>query len=71
MRSWEKLDITDILKEYHGQLVQASTELADGGDHEGWRECDDKALVIEDYLEETYSVEWDGIKFIKQEKKGN
>jgi hypothetical protein len=71
MRTWEKLDITDILKEYHGQLVQASTELADGGDHEGWREYDDKALVIEDYLEETHSVGWDGIKFIKQEKKGN
>ena len=68
MRTWEKLDITDILKEYHTQLVQASVELGEGGDHEGWREFDDKALVIENYLEEAHSIEWDGLKFITQEK---
>lgn len=64
MRSWEKLDITDILKEYHTQLVEASVELGGGGDNE----LDDKALVIENYLEETHSLEWDGLKFITQEK---
>ena len=68
MRSWDKLDITDILKEYHTQLVEASVELGEGGDHEGWREHDDKAMVIEDYLQEAHSLEWDGLKFITQEK---
>jgi hypothetical protein len=68
MRSWDKLHITDILKEYHTQLIEASAELADGGDQEGHREHDDKALVIEDYLQEAHSVEWDGLKFITQEK---
>ena len=66
MRTWEKLDITDILKEHHSDLIEASAELADGGDQEGWRELDDKAMVIENYLEETYSLEWDGQKFIKR-----
>jgi len=68
MRSWEKQDITDILKEYHTQLVEASVELGEGGDQEGWREFDDKALVIENYLETDHGLEWDGLKFITQEK---
>ena len=68
MRSWEKQCITDILKEYHTQLVEASVELGEGGDHEKCREHDDKALVIENFLEETFSIAWDGLKFITQEK---
>ena len=68
MRTWDKLHITDILKEYHTQLVDASVELHEGGDHEGGTEYDDKAMVIEDYLQEAHSVEWDGLKFIAQEK---
>ena len=67
MRSWEKQDITDILKEYHTQLIEASAELADGGDQEGWREYDDKAMVIENYLEVDHGLEWDGIKFVATE----
>ncbi len=68
MRSWEKLDITDILKEHHTQLIKASVGLGDGGDYEASNEQDDKAIVIEQYLEEAHSIEWDGLKFITQEK---
>ena len=65
MRSWEKRNIVDVLKEYHTILNKASKELADSRDNEGSNECDNDALVIENYLEIKHGLEWDGIQFIE------
>jgi len=65
MRSWEKRNIIDVLKEYHTILNQASKELADSGDNKGSNDCDNDALVIENYLEIKHGLEWDGIQFIE------
>ena len=64
MRSWETKDITDILIKHHKELHEASVELGDGGDHKGATEIDDDCLVIENYLEEKFGIEWDGLKFL-------
>ena len=65
MRSWEKRDIVDVLKDHHTDLIKASKELADSGDNEGSNEIDNDALVIENYLESEHSLQWDGIQFLK------
>ena len=62
MRSWEKRDIVDILKDHHRDLIKASKELANGGDNEGSNEIDNDAIIIEIYLEAEHGLEWDGIK---------
>ena len=70
MRSWEKKDIIDILIRHHAQLREASVKLIDGkgairghlGVTEG-EKLDDDCIVIENYLEETWDIEWDGLKF--------
>ena len=69
MRSWEKRDIVDVLKDHHTDLNKASKELANGGDNEGSNEIDNDALVIENYLETEHGLEWDGIQFLKIENK--
>ena len=61
MRSWEKRDIVDVLKDYHTDLNKASKELANGGDNEGSNEIDNDAIIIENYLEAEHGLEWDGI----------
>ena len=43
MRSWEKRDIVDVLKDHHRDLIKASKELANGGDNEGSNEIDNDA----------------------------
>lgn len=68
MRSWEKRNIVDILKDRHTELNEASKELADGGDNGGSDEIDDDAIIIEHYLETEHSLEWDGIQFLKTKK---
>ena len=67
MRSWEKRNIVDVLKDHHTDLNKASKELADSGDNEGSNEIDNDAIVIENYLETEHSLEWDGTKFLKKE----
>ena len=61
MRSWEKRDIVDVLKDHHKDLIKASKELANGGDNEGSNQIDDDAIIIENYLEINHGLEWDGI----------
>ena len=67
MRSWEKRNIVDVLKDHHTDFNKASKELADSGDNEGSNELDNDAIVIENYLETEHSLEWDGTKFLKKE----
>ena len=68
MRSWEKKDIIDILIKHHGELLEASLELANGGDQQGALEFDDDCIVIEDFLQETFGIEWQGDNFLKPNK---
>ena len=68
MRSWEKRNIVDILKDHHRELNKASKELADGGDNGGSDEIDDDAIIIENYLESEHDLQWDGIQFLKTKK---
>ena len=65
MRSWEKKDITDILIKHHKEQHEASVELSDGGSscQEAGVELDDDCLVIENFLEDTFGIEWDGLCF--------
>ena len=66
MRSWETKDITDILIKHHEELREASVELSDGGSscQEAGLGLDDDCIVIENYLEEKFGIEWDGLKFL-------
>ena len=65
MRSWEKKDITDILIKHHEELREASVELSDGGSscQEAGLELDDDCIVIEQFIESNYDIEWDGLRF--------
>ena len=65
MRSWEKKDITDILIKHHGELRKASVEEKKGDDTfmEGDR-LDDDCIVIEEFLESAFGIEWDGLRFL-------
>ena len=58
----------DILVAHHKELSEASVELGDGGDDEGATEIDDDCIVIESFLEETFDIEWDGLKFLDAHK---
>ena len=60
MRQWEKRDIVDVLIAHHADIVKASVELSEGGDHEGSAEQDNDAIVIEHYLETDHGMEWGG-----------
>jgi len=69
MRSWESKDIVDILIAHHKELLEESIELlkGDGSFREGDR-LDDKCIVIENFLEDTFGIEWTGLKFIDSHK---
>ena len=70
MRSWERKDITDILIKHHEELRETSLKLlrlkvispmtrASRID-----KLDDDCIVIESFLEDTFGIEWDGLKFL-------
>ena len=66
MRSWERKDIVDILLAHHKELSERSADMylsQNASDR-----LDDKCLVIENFLEETWGIEWDGLKFIDSHK---
>lgn len=65
MRTWEKKDIIDILIKHHEELREASVELSDGGSscQEAGLELDDDCIVIEDFLHESFGMEWQGDHF--------
>ena len=70
MRSWERKDITDILIKHHGELREDSVELSvrgGVGDFAKSQKIDDDCIVIENFLEEEYGIEWDGLKFRGEE----
>ena len=71
MRSWEKKDITDILIKHHEELSEASKQGVRFGTHpsndQGSGELDDDCIVIEEFLESTFGIEWDGLKFRGEE----
>ena len=70
MRSWERKDITDILIKHHEELRASSTKLALRGQVGDFRESqnqDDDCIVIESFLEDTFGIEWDGLKFRREE----
>ena len=69
MRSWEKKDITDILIAHHKELSEASCKLSEYDCENdslprGRDELDDDCIVIENFLEETFGITWDGLKFL-------
>ena len=66
MRTWDKIDIVDVLTKHYYALRDASVELSDGGDHEGSSEIDDECIAIEVFLEEERGLVWDGIEFVKE-----
>ena len=63
MRSWEKKDITDILIKHHEELREASKTIH-GTISDAF---DDDCIVIEEFLESTFGIEWDGLKFRGEE----
>ena len=76
MRSWEKKDITDILIKHHGELRESSKKLARDQQllqgvtttfTQASDELDDDCIVIEEFLESTFGIEWDGLKFRGEE----
>ena len=69
MRSWETKDITDILIAHHKELSMGTAELSlrgACGDFRSAQELDDKCIVIETFLEETFGIEWTGLKFLDE-----
>jgi len=71
MRSWEKKDITDILIKHHDELREVSVELAlrgGVGDFAKSQKMDDDCIVIEDFLEESFGIEWQGDHFLQSNK---
>ncbi len=70
MRSWERKDIVDILISHHKELGKESTRLAlrgDVGDFARSQRLDDKCIVIENFLEESFGIEWTGLGFSHNE----
>ena len=60
MRSWEKKDITDILITHHEELREASKTI-----HDTFSDAyDDDCIVIEEFLESTFGIEWQGNHFL-------
>ena len=69
MRSWETKDITDILIKHHEELSGASVKLAlrgGAGDFRKSQDADDSCIVIESFLEDTFGIEWDGLRFLQK-----
>ena len=69
MRSWETKDITDILIAHHRELSVEMARLSlrgACGDFRSAQELDDKCIVIETFLEETFGIEWTGLKFLDE-----
>ena len=64
MRTWDKIDIVDVLTKHYYTLCDASVELSDGGDYEGSSEIDDECIAIEIFLEEERGLVWNGIQFL-------
>jgi hypothetical protein len=64
MRSWEKKDITDILIAHHKELRESIPEDDAEQVKPLWTEVDDNCIVIENFLEETFGIIWDGLKFL-------
>ena len=67
MRSWERKDITDILIKHHEELRASSTKLALRGQVGDFRESqnqDDDRIVIEEFLESTFSLRWSGTEWL-------
>jgi len=72
MRSWERKDITDILIKHHEELRETSLKLSGGGlgriepmtRATRIDKLDDDCIVIESFLEDTFGIEWDGLKFL-------
>ena len=67
MRTWERKDITDILIKHHEELRASSTKLAlrgGVGDFRKSQDEDDDCIVIEEFLESTFGIEWDGLRFL-------
>ena len=61
MRSWETKDIIDILIEHHkGLLASMPSSIEEEAEA---TEVDDKCIVIENFLEDTFGIEWDGLCF--------
>ena len=74
MRSWEKKDITDILIKHHGELRESSKKLARDQQllqgvtttfTQASDELDDDCIVIEEFLESTFGLQWAGTEFIR------
>jgi hypothetical protein len=68
MRSWDRIDIIDILMEYHKDLEAEGVRLSiqgNAGDFKKSQILDDKCVIIEQYLEEAFSIEWTGLKFVR------
>ena len=71
MRTWERKDITDILVKHHEELRDQSIELSlrgGVGDFAKSQKIDDDCIVIEDFLEETFGMEWQGVHFLDSHK---
>ena len=73
MRSWEKKDITDILIKHHEELREASKKLVRDqqllqGVTNTFTQAsdmfDDDCIVIEEFLESAFGIEWDGLMFL-------
>ena len=67
MRSWETKDITDILIKHHAELREDSVELSvrgGVGDFAKSQKIDDDCIVIENFLEEDFAIEWQGDHFL-------
>ena len=66
MRSWERKDITDILIKHHEELRDTSVELSlrgGVGDFAKAQKVDDDCIVIEDFLHESFGMDWQGDHF--------
>ena len=64
MRSWEKKDITDILIKHHEELRASIPEDDAEQVKPIWTEVDDDCIVIEEFLESTFGIEWQGNHFL-------
>ena len=69
MRSWEKKDITDILIAHHKELRESIPEDDEEQLKQLWTEVDDNCIVIENFLEESFDILWDGLKFIRPKER--
>ena len=66
MRTWERKDIIDILVAHHKELRDSIPEDDEEQVKPLWTEVDDNCIVIENFLEETFGIIWDGLDFLVQ-----